>query len=223
MGHLVWRCLPFSGSRQSQGKCCFRQLVVQVYISHLVAFSFSHKLLPLVCGSVHHKPVLSCKVLSLLKIVRPLGFWAELPGLGYLVLDLMRHAFLESIIKGDAVALFLWPQGKHHLRSPACYGLLCPTAGCARTTVAAHSCCGLGPISRLPVLPPQPHPFCWTTPVCTARSLHGNVQGWQLGEVSEQQPFNPSDTSAHVKEEGCISVHTSFKSQGEEQDDRARL
>ena len=49
-------------------------------------------------------------MLSLLKIVCPLGFWAELRGLGYLVLDLMRHAFLESIIKGDAVALFLWPQ-----------------------------------------------------------------------------------------------------------------
>lgn len=110
MGQLVWRCLLFSGSRQSQEKCCFRQLVVQGCVSHLVAFSFSHKPLSLVCGSIHHKPVLSCKVLSLLKIVCPLGFGAGLHGLGYLVLDLMRHAFLESIIKGDAVALFLWPQ-----------------------------------------------------------------------------------------------------------------
>lgn len=44
-------------------------------------------------------------MLSLLKIVCPLGFGAGLHGLGYLVLDLMHHAFLESIIEGDAVAL----------------------------------------------------------------------------------------------------------------------
>lgn len=58
--------------------------------------------------------------------------------------------------------------------------------------------------------------------------MHGELSarkwpGLELGEVSEQQPFNPSNTSARVKEEGCVSVHTSFKSQGEEQDDRARL
>lgn len=82
----------------SQEKCCFRQLVVQGYVSHLVAFSCSHKPLSLVCGSIHHKPVLSCKVLSLLKIGCPLGFGAGLRGLGYLVLDLMHHAFLESMI-----------------------------------------------------------------------------------------------------------------------------
>lgn len=41
----------------------------------------------------------------------PLGFRAELRGLRHLVLYWMYCVFLERIIKGDAVALFLQPQG----------------------------------------------------------------------------------------------------------------
>lgn len=48
------------------------------------------------------------------------------------------------------------------------------------------------------------------------KSLCGNVLGWQLGQTAEQQLFNPSKMSVHVKEEGCIFVHTSCKSWGEE-------
>lgn len=89
-------------------------------------FSLSHKLIFLVWGKIHHKPVFSYKVVFLLEILYPLRFQAELCGWRRLGLYWMCCVFPENVTGGDSVAVFLQSQALLHSSRPSPTAVHCP-------------------------------------------------------------------------------------------------